>query len=236
MFAVCVATVVPPQAVALLGAALHVSGVTKVAVTFTSDVIETTQVPLPVQPPPDQLANADPSATVGVAVRVTLPLPLANSAEHAAPQLMPAGADVTVPVPSPASLTVSACPAPQFPPALVPLPAVKLPLRHTQSPVPSRNQHPLAIPAAAIAVSHWSWHSVLVSWPRSLAAMAPSVQLKAVATVVHPNAGAKVAVTAVAAVIDTTQVPVPEQPPPVQPANVDPSVAVAVAVRVTLVP
>ena len=58
---------------------------------------------------------------------------------------------------------------------------------------------------------------------------------KAFATVVHPSGGAKVAVTAVAAVIDTTQVLVPEQPPPVQPANTDPS-AVGVAVRVTLVP
>ena len=234
MFAVCVATAVPPQVKALLGAGSHVSGVTKVAVTSTSDVIETTQVPVPEQPPPDQLANADPSATDGVAVRVTLPLPPANSAEHSAPQLMPVGADVTVPFP--ALLTVRACPAPQFPPALVPLPAVKLPLRHTQSPAPSRNQHPLAMPAAAIAVSHWSWHSVLVSWPRSLAATAPSVQLKAFETVVHPNAGAKVAVTAVAAVIETTQVPMPEQPPPVQPAKVDPSVAVGVAVSVTLVP
>jgi hypothetical protein len=45
---------------------------------------------------------------------------------------------------------------------------------------------------------------------------------------------AKVAVTEVAPVIDTTQVPVPPQPPPFHPVKVeDPE---ATAVRVTLVP
>ncbi len=236
MAAVGVATVVPPQAVTLAAAAPQVSGMTKVAVTSTSAVMETVHVPVPEQPPPDQPANADPSATVGVAVRVTLPLPPANSAEHVAPQLIPTGAEVTVPVPSPVLLTVRARPAPQVPPALVPLPAVKVPLRHQQSPLPSRNQHPLDIPAAAIATSHWSWHAVLVSWPRVLAAMAPSVQPKASATVVHPSGGAKVAVTVVAAVMDTVQVVPLLLVQPVQPANADPSAVFGVAVRVTLVP
>jgi hypothetical protein len=206
---------------------------TKVAVTFASAVIETVQVLVPVQPPPDQPANADPSATVAAAVKTTLPPP-ANSSEHVVPHAMPGGTDVTVPVPVPALLTVRACPAPQLPPALVPVPAVKAPLRHQHSPLPSKNQHPLDIPATAIAVSHWSWHSILVSWPRSFPATAPSAQLKAVATVVHPNGGTNVAITAVAAVIDTVQVAaLPEQPPD-QPSNANP--VPAVAVRVTLVP
>ena len=229
---------VPPQAVTVAAAASHVSGITKVAVTFTSAVMGmgTTQVPVPEQPPPDQPANADPSATVGVAVRVTPPLLPANSAEHVGPQAMPGGGELTVPVPSPALLTVRARPAPQVPPALVPLPGVKAPLRHQHSPVPSRNQHPLDIPAAAIAVSHWSWHCVLVSWPRSLAAMVPSVQPKASATVVHPSAGTNVAVTVVAAAMDTVHVAPLLLVQPVHPANVDPSAAFGVAVRVTLVP
>ena len=42
------------------------------------------------------------------------------------------------------------------------------------------------------------------------------------------------AVTEVAAVIETTQVPVPEQPPPVHPVKVDP--VDGVAVKVTEVP
>jgi hypothetical protein len=233
--AVGVATVVPPQAVTVAAAAPHVSGITKVAVTFTSAVMETMQVPVPEQPPPDQPANADPSETVGVAVKVTLPLPLANSAEHVAPQVMPVGAELTIPVPPTLLLTVRACPAPHVPPALVPEPAVNVPLLHQHSPVPSRNQHPLAIPATAIAVSHWSWHAVLVSWPRSLAGRVPSVQPKASAIVVHPTC-ANVAFTVVAAAMDTVQVVPLLLVQPVHPANTDPSVVVAVAVRVTLIP
>jgi len=57
---------------------------------------------------------------------------------------------------------------------------------------------------------------------------------KASWTVVQPNGGTNVAVTAVAAVIDTVQVVlVPEQAPD-QPANTDPLAAAAVSV--TLVP
>jgi len=40
----------------------------------------------------------------------------------------------------------------------------------------------------------------------------------------------KVAVTVVAAVSVTVQVPVPEQPPPLQPSNVEPALGVAVSV------
>jgi hypothetical protein len=43
----------------------------------------------------------------------------------------------------------------------------------------------------------------------------------------------KVAVTRLAAIIETAQVPVPLQPPPDHPANVEP--VLALAVRVTLV-
>jgi len=123
-----------------------------VAVTVTAAVNATTQLPVPLQPPPIQPANVEPS--LAVAVKVTL-VPLAKFAEHVAGQLMPAGALVTVPVPVPASVTVS----------------VKLPV-------------------------------VLLN----------------------------VAVTASAALIVTTQVPVPLQPAPFHPANVDPVPVVAVSV------
>ena len=125
---VAVATVLPGQPVPL--AVAHVSGITKVAVTFTSAVIETVQVVfVPVQPP-DQLANADPEA--GVAVRVTLPLSLGNSSEQVVPQLMRGAGvgDVTVPVPSPALVTVRAYwSAWQAPPGEVPPPRVRVPFR-----------------------------------------------------------------------------------------------------------
>ena len=64
----------------------------------------TVHVPVPVQPPPLQPLNVDPAA--GAAVKVTA-VPLANAAEHAAPQEIPAGLLVIVPVPAPVLLTVS---------------------------------------------------------------------------------------------------------------------------------
>ena len=64
----------------------------------------TVHVPVPVQPPPLQPLNVDPA--VGAAVKVTA-VPLANAAEHVAPQEMPAGVLVTVPIPAPVLLTVS---------------------------------------------------------------------------------------------------------------------------------
>ena len=50
------------------------------------------------QPPPVQPSKVEPLA--GVAVRVTC-VPLAKEAEQVAPQLMPVGLEVTVPLPVP---------------------------------------------------------------------------------------------------------------------------------------
>lgn len=63
-------------------------------------------VRVPVQPLPSQPVNVD-AALVGVAVSVTA-VPVPNDALHVAPQLMPAGDDVTVPLPDPLLTTVSA--------------------------------------------------------------------------------------------------------------------------------
>src|SRR2546428_7691795 len=57
------------------------------------------------QPPPLQPVKVEPAA--GAAVKVTA-VPLANATEHVAPQEMPAGALVTVPVPAPLGVTLSA--------------------------------------------------------------------------------------------------------------------------------
>src|SRR5207249_9066834 len=111
-------------------------------------------MPVPEQPPPLHPVNVDPAA--GVAVRVTT-VPEVKEVEQLAGQEMPVGALVTVPVPAPAVLTVSA------------------------------NEDCM-----------------------------------------------KVAVTVVAAFSVTAQVPVPVQPPPLHPVNVDP--APGVAVRVTTLP
>src|SRR5207249_6592909 len=124
------------------------------AVTVVAAESVTVQVPVPEQAPPVQPVKVKPAA--GVAVNVTA-VPLVKLAEQVRPQLIPTGALVTVPLPVPALLTVSA-------------------------------------------------------------------------TVGR----AKVAVTVVAALRVTVQVPVPEHPPPLQPVKVEP--AAGVAVNVTAVP
>src|SRR5438046_6701741 len=75
----------------------------KVAVTVVPAESVTTHVPVPEQPPPLQPVNAEPAA--GAAVNVTA-VPLIKLAEHVAPQVIPAGALVTVPLPVPAGVTV----------------------------------------------------------------------------------------------------------------------------------
>ena len=63
----------------------------------------TTQVPVPTQAP-DQPANVDPTSAAAVSVTVA---PLPKLAEQVVPQLIPAGLDVTVPLPVPARDTVT---------------------------------------------------------------------------------------------------------------------------------
>ena len=76
----------------------------KVAVTVVAAETVTVQAQVPVQPPPLQPLKVEPLA--GVAVRVTV-LPLVKLTEHVVPQVIPAGELVTVPLPTPALLTVS---------------------------------------------------------------------------------------------------------------------------------
>jgi hypothetical protein len=78
--------------------------VLNVAVTDWAAVIVTTHVPVPVQAPP-HAAKVEPLAAA--AVRVTA-VPLAMFAEQVDPQLIPPVLDVTVPLPVPDFVTVSA--------------------------------------------------------------------------------------------------------------------------------
>src|SRR2546430_1615943 len=77
----------------------------KVAVTVVAAVSATVQVPVPAQPPPLQPSNVEPA--LGVAVSVT-PVALLYDAAHVAPQSIPAGAELTVPLPVPDLPTVRA--------------------------------------------------------------------------------------------------------------------------------
>jgi hypothetical protein len=208
-----------------------------VAATLVAAVIVTTQVPVPEQGAP-QPVNVDPVA--GAAVKVTI-VPLAKLAEQVAPQLIPAGALVTVPVPVPALTTVKV----KFVTVAVKVAVTEVAAVTvtTQAPVPEQGApQPVKVdPAAGAAVSvtcvplaklaeHVAPQLIpagaLVTVPVPVPAFA-TVKVKFVAV------GANVAVTDVAAVIVTTQVPVPEQGAP-QPLNVEP--VAAAAVKVTCVP
>src|SRR5437870_11907142 len=75
----------------------------KVAVTLGACVMLTVQEPVPLHPAPRQLSNVE--SLAATAVSVTLGLEL-NGALHVLPQVIPAGLEVTVPLPAPALLTV----------------------------------------------------------------------------------------------------------------------------------
>lgn len=77
----------------------------KVAVIAFAPLRTKVQRPVPAQPPPDQPVKSEP--TPGVAVSANA-MPFANCPEQAAPQLIPAGDEVTVPEPVPALVTVTA--------------------------------------------------------------------------------------------------------------------------------
>src|SRR5207244_4462119 len=71
-----------------------------VAVTVVFAFSVTIQVPVPEQPPPDQPENTEPPAGTAVSVIAVADW---NIAVHVAPQLIPAGFDVTVPPAPPPS-------------------------------------------------------------------------------------------------------------------------------------
>src|SRR5439155_10840692 len=89
-------------------AALEAVGVkvgVKVAVTVVAAEIVTVQAPGPEQPPPLQPLKVEPAA--GAAVSVTA-VPFVKLAAQVAPQVIPPGELVTVPLPVPAGVTVRA--------------------------------------------------------------------------------------------------------------------------------
>ena len=76
-----------------------------VGVTITDVVIVKTHVPVPLQPAPLQPAKVE----VGLAVAVSvIAVPDLKVVVQVAPQLIPTGLEVTVPVPVPPGITVRA--------------------------------------------------------------------------------------------------------------------------------
>ncbi len=196
----------------------------KVAVTVVAAETVTTQVPVPEQPPPLQPVKVEPAA--GVAVSVTA-VPLVKLAEQVAPQLIPAGELVTVPLPVPAWLTVSA----KLGRLKVAVTVVAAEIVATQVPVPVHPPplQPVKIePAAGAAASVTAVPVVKLAEqvtpqviPAGVLVTVP-MPVPALETVRTKVCDAKVAVTVVAAETVTTHVPVPEQPPPLQPVKVEP--------------
>jgi hypothetical protein len=79
----------------------------KFAVAFLAEDMATVQAPVPaLAQSPLQPTNIDPGLAEAVS---STAVPLANEAEHVAPQLMPAGEEVTAPLPVPERATVSVC-------------------------------------------------------------------------------------------------------------------------------
>src|SRR6478752_2490203 len=200
-----------------------------VAVTVVSAVRVTTQLPVPEQPPPDQPVKLEPASAAAVSVTT---VPSSNEVWQVAPQSIPVGLLVTVPLPEPAFEAVS---------VWVTVFAVKVAVTvvsalrvTTQSPVPEQpppDQPAKVEPASAAAVSVTTVPSSNEAWqvaPQSIPAgllvtvPLPEPAFDAVSVCVT-GMPVNVAVTVVSAPSVTTQSPVPEQPPPDQPANVEPS-------------
>ena len=210
--------------------------VAKLAATVAAALMVTLQAPVPVHAPLQPLKV---ESVPGVAVNATI-VPVVNEAAHVEPQAMPAGVLVTAPVPVPNLVTVRAkedgranvaatevaalsvmvqAAVPEHPPPLQPEnvePVAGVAVKVTMVPVVNAVEHvaPHEIPAGALL-------TVPLPFPDCV-------------TVSAKDDCTKVAVTDMAALIVTLQVPVPVQPPPLQPENVEP--AAGVPVSVTAVP
>jgi hypothetical protein len=191
----------------------------------------TEQVPVPVQAPL-QPANTDPAAAALFSVTT---LPEAKGAEQVAPQLIPAGLEVTVPVPVPVFATVRVWAKPKV--AVTDLAALRV---TEQAPVPAQAPlHPVKTePAAAVLL-----RVTTVPDAKGAEQVAPQLMPAGVEvtvpvpvpafTTVRVWLSLKVAATDLAALMVTVQAPVPVQAP-LHPVNTDP--AAAVLFRVTTVP
>jgi hypothetical protein len=213
----------------------------KVAVTGTADVpIVKVHGAVPEQPPPLQPANTD-AEDEGVAVSVTDVPVLIGVLVQAPGQAIPPTVLVTEPVPVPATVTSTAN-AFGMKLALTASAALSVTV---QPPVPEHAPpHPANTElesAAGVSVTGvLSENSAVqvaphVIPPGALETEPPPAPVR-LTDKAYLAAGVKVAVTGTAAVpMGNVHVPVPEQPPPLQPANTDPGTD-GVAVSVTDVP
>lgn len=206
----------------------------KVAVTDLAASIVTVQVPVPVQVP-DQPVKSE--SDVGAAERVTM-VPTAKVAVQLAPQLIPAGDDVTVPLPLPVLATpnekvlvkVAVTDLPAF---MVTVQVTPLALSHPAHAVKIESAAGVAVRVTTVPVTKAPEQVTPQSIPagEEVTVPAPLPDLFAVKTKLWRL---KVPVTDFAALIETVQV-VPETlSHPDQPAKME--LTPGVGVRVTVAP
>ena len=206
----------------------------KVAVTPCAALSVTVQPPIPLQPPPDQPAKIDPGAAVWVSVTT---VPCRKLAEQTAPQSIPEGLLVTVPEPAPDFATVSAKLGITSNCAVTPVAALSV-TTHWAVPLQPPPDQPAKLdpePAVAVSVTTVPCRKLAAQTapqliPEGLLVTVPE-PVPALATVsAKLGIGSNCAVTLCAALSVTTHWAVPLQPPPDQPENIDPRLAVAVSV------
>ena len=198
--------------------------------------IVTMQVPVPAQPPPLQPANDAPGSAVALSVT---PVPTVYDSLQSAPQVMPVGDDDTAPVPVPllaivsvtwVALNIAVTVVAAF------IVTAHVPVPEQPPPLQPANVEPALGVAVSVTIAPWAKSSVQ-SAPHEMPAGA-EVTVPAPAppriTVSVCRIGLNVAVTVVAAASGTMHDAVPVQPPPLQPAKIDP--ALGDAVSVTMVP
>jgi hypothetical protein len=210
--------------------------VAKLAATVAAALMVTLQAPVPVHAP---LQPVKVEPVPGVAVNTTI-VPVVNEAAHVAPQAMPAGALVTAPVPVPDLVTVRAKEDGRVNVAMTEVAALSVMVQAAvpehPPPLQPENVEPVAgvaVKVTMVPVVNWVEQVVPHEMPAGALTTLPLPVPDGV-TVSAKDDCTKLAVTDMAALIVTVQGPVPVQPPPLQPENVEP--AAGVAVKVTAVP
>lgn len=185
---------------------------------------------------PVQPVRIDPDAATAVSVTDD---PITYGSEQSVPQLMPAGFEVTVPVPVPARLTVTGKVIRSKRAAtdvLAVMATEHVPVPVQPAPVQPANVELLAgvaVSATDVPLAYVSLQSVPQVMPAGLDVTAPEPAPLRV-TPSEYVIGSNRASTTVVADSVTVQVPVPEQPPPDHPAKND--ALFGAAASVTTVP
>jgi hypothetical protein len=170
----------------------------------------------------------------GIALRFTA-APTVKRAEQMPGQSIPAGVEVTRPAPDPPSETDTRniCGGSEAKVALTEESPSSVML-HAPVPEHAPDQPAKALPDAGVAVSatgvpaaNDAAHCVPQSMPAGFETTAPLPTVLTINPCVAGRCWSKFAVTVVGAVRWTSQLPVPEHPPPCQPANTEPEPATA---------